>query len=169
VTQLVIRAAGKDPTFTPAVPIEVNNHSIYRLYIAAVIVSAKLRDDVYYTIPFYAQVGGVQPTELRKMELSFLLMLQWNTSVSLDEYLAMLSNLSQACCGKCGACAWSASVQSDVLAASPQSCESLFSPGDTDQFSLEPLSSSDDFMFAPRKQCGGRFVYPHEMFAPVEM
>ncbi|CDR95109.1 cyclin, N-terminal domain containing protein, putative [Babesia bigemina] len=60
--------------------------NVHRLIITAVMLAAKFSDDVYYSNKFYAQVGGVNVTEINLLEAQFLTMLNFQLYVSALEY-----------------------------------------------------------------------------------
>ncbi|KAK1442680.1 cyclin PHO80-like domain containing protein [Babesia gibsoni] len=60
--------------------------NVHRLIITAVMLAAKFSDDVYYSNKFYAQVGGVNVTEINLLEAQFLSMLNFQLYVSAIEY-----------------------------------------------------------------------------------
>ncbi|ORM40739.1 Cyclin-U4-1 [Babesia sp. Xinjiang] len=60
--------------------------NVHRLIITAVMLAAKFSDDVYFSNKFYAQVGGVNVTEINMLESQFLSMLNFQLYVSALEY-----------------------------------------------------------------------------------
>lgn len=73
------------------VPLTFRN--IHRLVIVAVMVAAKLRDDIYYSNAYYASIGGVSNREINELEVELLLSLNWETYVSFEEYDAFYESL----------------------------------------------------------------------------
>jgi hypothetical protein len=78
---------------TREIPITFRN--IHRLVIVAVMVAAKLRDDIYYSNAYYASIGGVSNREINELEVELLLSLNWDTYVSFEEYDQYFENLLQ--------------------------------------------------------------------------
>lgn len=58
----------------------------HRLVMTAVLIAAKLHDDVYYSNKYYARVGGLSLEETNGLEAAMLDLLDWNISVSAEEY-----------------------------------------------------------------------------------
>lgn len=73
------------------VPITLRN--VHRLYITAMTLSVKLRDDSYYSNAYYASIGGVLNGELNVLELELLDTVQWFTWVERSVYDAYLQRL----------------------------------------------------------------------------
>ncbi|KAI0921999.1 hypothetical protein AcW1_004171 [Taiwanofungus camphoratus] len=76
-TSLAKEACGK--TF----PIDMYN--IHRLIIAGVTVASKFFSDVFYTNSRYAKVGGLPLAELNQLELQFLLLNDFQLTISCEE------------------------------------------------------------------------------------
>lgn len=61
--------------------------SVHRILLTACVIAAKTRDDHYYSMVYYAQVGGVTPSDLNAMELRFLMdVIDFRADVSVREY-----------------------------------------------------------------------------------
>ena len=73
------------------VPITFRN--VHRLTIACVLVTAKLRDDIYYSNAYYSSIGGVSTQEINLLELEFLTQIGWETWVEPSEYDAYVQAL----------------------------------------------------------------------------
>jgi hypothetical protein len=73
------------------VPITFRN--VHRLTIACVLVTAKLRDDIYYSNAYYSSIGGVSNAEINLLELEFLTQIGWQTWVEPSEYEVYLQAL----------------------------------------------------------------------------
>ncbi|KPI88948.1 putative Cyc2-like cyclin [Leptomonas seymouri] len=73
------------------VPITLRN--VHRLYITAMTLSVKLRDDSYYSNAYYASIGGVLNGELNVLELELLDTVQWFTWVERSVYDAYVQRL----------------------------------------------------------------------------
>eukprot|EP01062_Namystynia_karyoxenos_P000199 TRINITY_DN10059_c0_g1_i1.p2 TRINITY_DN10059_c0_g1~~TRINITY_DN10059_c0_g1_i1.p2 ORF type:complete len:217 (+),score=69.96 TRINITY_DN10059_c0_g1_i1:136-786(+) len=67
--------------------------NVHRVLLAAFVISAKLRDDVFYSNRYYAKVGGVSTTELMRLEVMMLACLGWDLSVDPGEYHSFRSTL----------------------------------------------------------------------------
>lgn len=75
----------------------IHLRSIHRLLLTAVVVAVKTRDDHYYSMTYYAQVGGVTAADLNGMELKFLLdVIDFQADVPLREYRYVISDMNQA-------------------------------------------------------------------------
>lgn len=73
------------------IPITLRN--VHRLYITAMTLSVKLRDDSYYSNAYYASIGGVVNAELNVLELELLDIVQWFTWVEKSVYDAYVIRL----------------------------------------------------------------------------
>eukprot|EP01083_Nonionella_stella_P144307 450321_1 len=56
--------------------------TIHRLIATSFVISIKLRDDIYYSMPYYAQVLGVKPADLCHMEIAFLRQIDFDLLVT---------------------------------------------------------------------------------------
>ncbi|KAL2474194.1 Cyclin-U1-1 [Forsythia ovata] len=56
--------------------------NVHRLLVTSVMVASKILDDVHYNNAFYARVGGVSNTELNKLEIELLFLLDFGVTVS---------------------------------------------------------------------------------------
>lgn len=68
-------------------PIDVMN--AFRLYLVALSVCAKIRDDKFYSNKYYSEVGGISLAEFNALEVKFLFSLRWDTHVVMEEYEKM--------------------------------------------------------------------------------
>eukprot|EP00756_Hemistasia_phaeocysticola_P039393 Hpha_TRINITY_DN16811_c3_g2::TRINITY_DN16811_c3_g2_i3::g.151293::m.151293 len=73
---------------------KITSFNVHRVLLSALIVAAKMRDDVYYANKYYAQVGGVDIKELNFLESYFLTLLDWDIHVSAENYCRYLDELS---------------------------------------------------------------------------
>lgn len=71
--------------------------SLHRILLAAIVAAAKHRGDVYYTMNYYADAGGVSRDELIGMESAFVQLLGHNLHVRTSEYVDTLFSLRQYC------------------------------------------------------------------------
>jgi hypothetical protein len=74
----------------------VHLRSIHRLLLTSALVALKCRDDVYYHLSFYAEVGGVTPKDLRIMEIRFLSdLIRFEGEVSVEEYQTVMNDITR--------------------------------------------------------------------------
>lgn len=81
--------------FTAAREIPLTFRNIHRLAIVAVMIAAKLRDDIFYSNAYYASIGGVSNREINELEVEMLLALNWDTYVGFEEYNTYVEGLQQ--------------------------------------------------------------------------
>lgn len=62
----------------------ITSLSCHRLVITSILVAAKWLDDAFFTNAYYGQVGGVTTKELNRMELEFLLRINFDLNVTVD-------------------------------------------------------------------------------------
>jgi hypothetical protein len=75
----------------------LNLRTIHRIFITALVVAAKVRDDLYYSMSYYGQIGGVSARDLGRMELHFLLsVISFEANVSVQEYATVCSDMGRA-------------------------------------------------------------------------
>eukprot|EP00658_Telonema_sp_P-2_P077810 TRINITY_DN7130_c0_g1_i1.p1 TRINITY_DN7130_c0_g1~~TRINITY_DN7130_c0_g1_i1.p1 ORF type:complete len:221 (-),score=52.65 TRINITY_DN7130_c0_g1_i1:563-1225(-) len=70
----------------PEIP--VIGRTIHRLIITAVLVAAKFTDDVHLNNAAFAQIGGVSVSELARLEVHFLSLIDFHLFISEEEYCA---------------------------------------------------------------------------------
>ncbi|KAG5496826.1 hypothetical protein JIQ42_03660 [Leishmania sp. Namibia] len=74
----------------------VHIRSIHRLLLTAVLVALKCRDDAYYQMSFYAEIGGVTPKDLCVMEIRFLSdLIHFEGEVSLTDYHTVMEDITR--------------------------------------------------------------------------
>jgi len=76
--------------------INLNYYNIHKLIIASFIVSIKYHEDEYYSIDFYAKIGGIPKKEMINLEYTFLNLIQFNLFVKeeiFNKYNNSLKNL----------------------------------------------------------------------------
>ncbi|KNA20308.1 hypothetical protein SOVF_053600 [Spinacia oleracea] len=56
--------------------------NVHRLLLTSVMIASKMLDDVQYNNAFYAKVGGISNTELNRLELELLFLLDFELMVS---------------------------------------------------------------------------------------
>ncbi len=54
-------------------------------------ISAKLRDDEYYSNAYYSSIGGVSPAEMNALELQLLKDLDWDLYVDAEEFYTVVT------------------------------------------------------------------------------
>jgi len=71
--------------------------TLHRLLLASVVVAIKGHYDIYYSNAYYAQVGGVSPKEMNRLELALLKGLHFSVNVHADELpsLQILSGIGR--------------------------------------------------------------------------
>eukprot|EP00181_Compsopogon_caeruleus_P004833 CAMPEP_0184680108 /NCGR_PEP_ID=MMETSP0312-20130426/2970_1 /TAXON_ID=31354 /ORGANISM="Compsopogon coeruleus, Strain SAG 36.94" /LENGTH=290 /DNA_ID=CAMNT_0027129993 /DNA_START=522 /DNA_END=1394 /DNA_ORIENTATION=- len=84
---LIERAVTKDQT------LHLNSWSAHRILITAVMIAAKVQDDIYYNNSFYAKIGGLTVKELNHLELLLLKSLKFRTFVSHEDFKTSERNL----------------------------------------------------------------------------
>mmetsp|Transcript_20065 Transcript_20065/g.34548 ORF Transcript_20065/g.34548 Transcript_20065/m.34548 type:complete len:222 (+) Transcript_20065:318-983(+) len=67
----------------------LTHHTVHRLLLTAIMLSAKFLDDTYYNNAYYAKVGGLPLSELNSLELHFLAMIRFNLSITPEVYELM--------------------------------------------------------------------------------
>ena len=72
----------------------VNYHSIHKLFLSSLLVSAKFTDDCFYTNCHYAAVGGVPLWELNLLESQFLMLIGYRCFISSTQYKEFSKRLS---------------------------------------------------------------------------
>jgi hypothetical protein len=76
----------------------VSMHTIHRLYAVSLVIAAKMRDDIYYGMPYYAQVIGVPVKKLLDLELVFFSrILVFDASCPTAEYLSTVDWVTSCC------------------------------------------------------------------------
>lgn len=72
--------------------------NVHRMLITSVVLSAKSRDDEYYTNTYYAKIGGIPASELKTLEIEYINLLDWDCWLDRDafeETVAMLTELAE--------------------------------------------------------------------------
>ncbi|KAJ9465250.1 hypothetical protein DIPPA_33399 [Diplonema papillatum] len=85
---LVDRLINKHPT------LYLTSHNVHRLLVTSVVISAKVRDDCYYSNKYYSAVAGIRLSELNYLEIHFLLLLDFDLHVSLSEFCRYIYEIS---------------------------------------------------------------------------
>lgn len=73
----------------------VNQHSIHRLFLTALVLSLKFLEDKYFKNSVYAQVGGIYLDEINLLEKQLLILLEYRLVISpaeYDKYSKLLDN-----------------------------------------------------------------------------
>ncbi|CBH18452.1 cyclin 2 [Trypanosoma equiperdum] len=76
-------------------PITFRN--IHRLLITSMLVSVKLRDDSFYSNSYFAGIGGVSNEELNRLEIEFLMTIDWRTWVEPSDFNMYCEQLRSRC------------------------------------------------------------------------
>lgn len=74
-------------------------YNVHRLLITSVLLAAKARDDTYYSNAYYSAIGGISNPEMNKLEVNFLLLVDFNlfiTPETYDQYKTYLMQHSNA-------------------------------------------------------------------------
>ncbi len=66
----------------------VDAWSLHRLVLAAVVMAHLWLDETGFVLSYYARLGGVRASELRRLQLALALQLRWNLHVEEREYRA---------------------------------------------------------------------------------
>ncbi|KAI9095613.1 cyclin-domain-containing protein, partial [Phlyctochytrium arcticum] len=66
-------------------PLIVDSYNVHRLLIAGIMVAVKFLSDVFFTNLHMSRVGGLPVHELNQLEVEFLLLNDFNLSVSVEE------------------------------------------------------------------------------------
>lgn len=61
-------------------------YNVHRLLITSVLLAAKGRDDTYYSNAYYSAIGGISNAEINKLEVAFLLLVDFNLFISPETY-----------------------------------------------------------------------------------
>ncbi|XVF13359.1 hypothetical protein REPUB_Repub08aG0201600 [Reevesia pubescens] len=69
--------------------------NVHRLLVTSVMVASKILDDEHYNNAFYARVGGVSNTELNRLELELLSLLDFGVTVSSRVFESYCSHLEK--------------------------------------------------------------------------
>jgi hypothetical protein len=73
--------------------LSLNERNAHRMFLAAVVLSAKTVDDFYYKNSFYASVGGVTLAVMNQIELTMLDLLGFDAHVPHETFLVYLEKL----------------------------------------------------------------------------
>eukprot|EP00928_Gymnodinium_smaydae_P045676 TRINITY_DN30407_c0_g1_i1.p1 TRINITY_DN30407_c0_g1~~TRINITY_DN30407_c0_g1_i1.p1 ORF type:complete len:388 (+),score=57.05 TRINITY_DN30407_c0_g1_i1:134-1297(+) len=66
--------------------VEVTQLSAHRLFLTAVVVAIKMHEDDYYSNRYYAQVGGISLSEMNRLEVRLLNLMDFRTHVTSQDY-----------------------------------------------------------------------------------
>nr|CCC91188.1 putative cyclin 7 [Trypanosoma congolense IL3000] len=73
----------------------LETRSVYRIFLTAVVVAARVRDDFLRSKKSYSVIGGVTTRDLNAMEFRFLAdLLEYGVEVSIDEYRALCNEIT---------------------------------------------------------------------------
>lgn len=79
--------------YTEASGVPLCFRNVHRLVITAIMVAAKLRDDIYFSNAYYSSIGGVTNSELNFLEVELLNTISWQTWVEPSEFTAYETDL----------------------------------------------------------------------------
>ena len=71
----------------------LSSRNVHRLLSAGIVVSAKLRDDSYYSNKYYSSVAGIRLIELNYLEMQFLLLIDFNLYVEYSEFCRYITEI----------------------------------------------------------------------------
>jgi len=60
--------------------------NVHRMILIAVMIAAKLRDDIYFSNGYYGSIGGIPREEVNRLEVAFLATLDWKLWVEPLDY-----------------------------------------------------------------------------------
>lgn len=66
--------------------VSVDTRSIHRLYITALVIAAKLYDDVFFKNSYYSRVGGLNQFELNFLEAQLIAWLEYKLLITKETY-----------------------------------------------------------------------------------
>eukprot|EP00997_Jenningsia_sp_PLL12_P007352 NODE_3975_length_710_cov_218.993949_g3360_i0.p1 GENE.NODE_3975_length_710_cov_218.993949_g3360_i0~~NODE_3975_length_710_cov_218.993949_g3360_i0.p1 ORF type:complete len:188 (+),score=32.03 NODE_3975_length_710_cov_218.993949_g3360_i0:62-625(+) len=64
----------------------ITRFNIHRLIITSMLLAAKGRDDTYYSNAYYSAIGGIGNSEVNRLEVTFLVLVDFNLFVSPETY-----------------------------------------------------------------------------------
>eukprot|EP01060_Flectonema_neradi_P014851 TRINITY_DN21520_c0_g1_i1.p1 TRINITY_DN21520_c0_g1~~TRINITY_DN21520_c0_g1_i1.p1 ORF type:complete len:171 (+),score=19.85 TRINITY_DN21520_c0_g1_i1:58-570(+) len=73
----------------------LNMYVFHRLFVTALVVAIKSRQDIVYTNQYYSEVGGVTLQQLNAMEEEFLLALDWDVYVDKEIFDNFMYEIAQ--------------------------------------------------------------------------
>ena len=74
----------------------ITYYNIHKLILAAFILAIKYNEDYYYSMIYYSKVGGISLTELKNLELEFLILIRYKLYIQtklFDKYYSDLMSL----------------------------------------------------------------------------
>jgi hypothetical protein len=80
--------------YSAAVNSALTLRNAHRLSVVALMVAAKLRDDVFFANKYYSCIGGINGREVNDLELDLLVTIHWATWVEREEYENMLQQVT---------------------------------------------------------------------------
>ena len=75
--------------------INLNYYNIHKLFLAAFISAIKFYEDEYYSLNYYAKLGGISKKELINLEYEFLILMDFQLFVKQELYEKYYNNLFQ--------------------------------------------------------------------------
>eukprot|EP00760_Papus_ankaliazontas_P036515 PhM_4_TR8333/c0_g1_i1/m.73205 len=76
--------------FVEASTIPLTLYNVHRMILVAVMIAAKIRDDIYFSNSYYGNIGGIPQDEVNRLEVSFLSTLKWDLWVEPGSYYQYL-------------------------------------------------------------------------------
>ena len=110
--------------------IPVCSRSVHRMLLAATVISAKCRNDIYYSMSFYSGVGGVARGDLRAMEVAMLTALDFTAYLTPRTYVDLLYSMRQHCAQLTHTYkkAWASEAWAAFIVAVPLAHQAAFDP-----------------------------------------
>ena len=68
---------------------------IHRVLMTCLLLAIKDREDIFYPTNYYAQVGGLNPADLKAMELECFVLLGFDCGVTIEEFDSMVIRLTK--------------------------------------------------------------------------
>eukprot|EP00662_Eupelagonemidae_sp_cell21_P029393 gene29393-41654_t len=148
---------------------ELNSHNVHRIVLAALVMAAKLTEDLPFSNVHYADVGGVSTVELQRIEMGFMVDLRFELHVSQQDFAAALvhlrgvprnqqnrSRMGRRLLGRQGLRPWH---RRDAVAAAPRTASALVQ---------SPDCGAGRSLFTPSIHASARGAMPrHAPFAVV--
>ena len=71
----------------------LTKYNIYKLILTSFVISMKYNEDFIYSMDFFSKIGGLSLSELKKLELKFLFMIQFDLYIEKELYENYYNNL----------------------------------------------------------------------------
>ncbi|KAF7804753.1 cyclin-P3-1 [Senna tora] len=66
--------------------LKLTSLNVHRLLITTIMLAAKFMDDAFFNNAYYAKVGGISTSELNRLEMNFLLGVDFRLQVSVETF-----------------------------------------------------------------------------------